>query len=166
MLDDSRRIVLVRRLVFGGMLLVWLIFMSVTLTQQFGWAGMALTLGLPALIISIPVILYQRNQLRTTPLEAPRRADADQRIRPRRPASSAMGAQLVTVEAFNTPMEAHVARSFLDAEGIRTFLKDEQTLNVDPLLSVALGGVKLQVVAADYERARAVLDSLAAAERA
>jgi len=48
-------------------------------------------------------------------------------------------------------------RSFLDDQGIKTFLNNEINAQVDPLLSNALGGVQLMVPEEQAERAIALL---------
>ena len=45
----------------------------------------------------------------------------------------------------------------LQAAGINCHLKDEYTITIDPLLSPALGGMKLMVEEADLQQARALL---------
>lgn len=70
----------------------------------------------------------------------------------------------VTLTSFSTPLEAHMMRGRLEAEGIAVQIADEHLINADWLMSQALGGVKLQVDAADLARAEALLGELAAAE--
>ena len=41
--------------------------------------------------------------------------------------------------------EAMLFKGKLESEGIEVFLQDENTINTDPLLSNAIGGVKLLV---------------------
>jgi ribosomal protein S27AE len=67
--------------------------------------------------------------------------------------------KLVTVMAFSTLWEAEMARSRLQAEGVPTFLKDGYTINMDWLLSNALGGVKVQVAEGELTRARQILST-------
>ncbi len=43
------------------------------------------------------------------------------------------------------------------AEGIPCFLKDEHSVTIDPILTAAIGGIKLMVEDHDYERAYALL---------
>jgi hypothetical protein len=50
-----------------------------------------------------------------------------------------------------------MARVTLDAEGIRCYLADAEVIRLDWTLSMALGGIKLRVPAADRERALARL---------
>jgi hypothetical protein len=55
------------------------------------------------------------------------------------------------------PWQADLAGARLASEGIPFFLKDANTVSINWLYSTALGGVKLQVMAADVDRARALL---------
>ena len=55
------------------------------------------------------------------------------------------------------PQDIYLARSYLESEGIDTWLKDELTAQVQNFYSNAIGGVKLMVQAADAGRARDLL---------
>lgn len=61
--------------------------------------------------------------------------------------------QWFTITTFIYPHEAHLAKNFLEAEGIEVFLKDEWTVQINNLYSNAIGGVKLQVRKIQYDRA-------------
>lgn len=54
---------------------------------------------------------------------------------------------------FEYSTEAQVTTSKLESEGIRTMLMDEKTIDSDPLISQAIGGVKLLVFNNDFEKA-------------
>ena len=54
---------------------------------------------------------------------------------------------------FEYSTEAHVTKSKLDSEDIKTMLMDEKTIDSDPLVSNAIGGVKLLVHKSDFEKA-------------
>jgi hypothetical protein len=58
-----------------------------------------------------------------------------------------------TVASFEYTAEAQVMKGKFMSEGIEVFLKDEHTLDTDPLVSNAIGGVKLQVHVQDKEAA-------------
>ncbi|MBM1104861.1 DUF2007 domain-containing protein [Aurantibacter crassamenti] len=58
-----------------------------------------------------------------------------------------------TLGAFSYPADVQIIKGKLESEGISVFLKDEYTLNSDPLISDAIGGVKIQVNENDKERA-------------
>jgi hypothetical protein len=63
----------------------------------------------------------------------------------------------ITIKTFNYPADSFLVKSKLESEGIECFLKDELTIQVDPLLSNAIGGVKLQVKENDYHDAEMIL---------
>ncbi len=69
-----------------------------------------------------------------------------------------MDDDLVTVARFDNSVEANLARNRLEEAGLRAALLDDNTVDIVWALSNALGGVKLQVRAADAEQARRVLD--------
>jgi hypothetical protein len=46
----------------------------------------------------------------------------------------------------------------VDAAGIRCFLKNEQAISIAPYMARDIGGVQLQVVEADYARAKQALE--------
>ena len=54
-----------------------------------------------------------------------------------------MKTEFHTLGTFEFPADAVVIKGKLEAEGIPVFLRDEATINSDPLISAALGGVKL-----------------------
>lgn len=68
-----------------------------------------------------------------------------------------MAERLVTVATFNQPTEAHILKGRLEAEGIPCFLGDEHIIAAQPLYSIAVGGVKLQVTEGDVEEALEML---------
>jgi hypothetical protein len=70
----------------------------------------------------------------------------------------------VTVASFRDLAEATMARVTLDAEGIRCYLADAEVIRLDWTLSMALGGIKLRVPAADRERALARLHRTSSAQ--
>ncbi len=61
--------------------------------------------------------------------------------------------EFYTLGAFAYPADVQILKGKLESEGISVFLKDENTLLSDPLISDAIGGVKLQVYTKDKERA-------------
>ncbi|MGB4664707.1 MAG: hypothetical protein WBH72_00100 [Bacteroidales bacterium] len=60
---------------------------------------------------------------------------------------------------FSYPHEYFVLKSLLEAEGIEVILKDDITIYVDPLLSQAIGGIKMYVPIERYERAKEIYDN-------
>lgn len=61
--------------------------------------------------------------------------------------------EFYTLGAFAYPADVQIIKGKLESEGLSVFLKDEKTLLSDPLISDAIGGVKLQVYSKDKERA-------------
>ena len=54
--------------------------------------------------------------------------------------------KLVTIRTFQNYFSAHILLTRLKDQGIECFLKDEFTVTVDPILSNAVGGIKLVVL--------------------
>lgn len=61
---------------------------------------------------------------------------------------------------FEYSTEAHVTKSRLDSEGFKTMLMDEKTIDSDPLISNAIGGVKLLVHKHDYVKALEIYNEI------
>ena len=57
---------------------------------------------------------------------------------------------LVTVKTFDNYFTANITLTRLHAAGVECYLKDEYTVTIDPILSNAIGGIKL-VVKKSYE---------------
>jgi DNA-directed RNA polymerase subunit M/transcription elongation factor TFIIS len=66
--------------------------------------------------------------------------------------------EFVPLRSFDNYIEANIVLSMLMASNINCHLKDENTITIDPLLSPALGGIKLMVHHAHAERAWELLD--------
>ena len=66
---------------------------------------------------------------------------------------------LVTIATFTTLVEASMAKNRLEAEGIRIFLADAETVGMVWHLTSAFGGIKLQVTD-DYPFYASVPDCL------
>lgn len=66
----------------------------------------------------------------------------------------------VILTVFEYSTEAQVIKSKLDSENIRTMLMDEKTIDSDPLLSQAIGGVKLLVHKDDLEKALVIYNEI------
>ena len=67
--------------------------------------------------------------------------------------------KLITIATYNTVAEAGLVRSLLEAEGIPAFLADEESMGLN-FIGFAIGGVKLQVLERDAERARSLLEPI------
>lgn len=64
----------------------------------------------------------------------------------------------VPMRSFDNYIEANIVMNMLVASDINAHLKDEHTVTIDPLLSPALGGIKLMVHYTQVERAWELLD--------
>lgn len=69
-------------------------------------------------------------------------------------------ADLVTIKSFDTYIPAQILKSRLEAEGVKCFLKDEQSVTMYWFFSNALGGVKLQVFEHDKNFAEKLIESI------
>ncbi len=69
---------------------------------------------------------------------------------------------LVTIKTFFYDHETILYEPKFQSEGIEYFLKDQKTVAIDPLVSNAIGGIKLQVKAEDEERGRALVAEIEA----
>lgn len=68
-----------------------------------------------------------------------------------------MGEKIVTVYSYTTTAEANLYRTVLEAQGIPAFVADENLIGINFLYSLALGGVRLQVLESDLEAVREIL---------
>ncbi|MBN1430275.1 MAG: DUF2007 domain-containing protein [Anaerolineae bacterium] len=73
-------------------------------------------------------------------------------------AALAAQSEFVTIATFSHPVQAHIVKARLEAEGIWAFVADESTITANWLMSIALGGVRLQVNGKDAENALDILD--------
>ena len=62
-----------------------------------------------------------------------------------------------TIITFTRPQEAYMAKGYLESQGIESFIMDDMTAQVNFLYSNAIGGVKVLVSDADYERGIEIL---------
>lgn len=70
-----------------------------------------------------------------------------------------MSDKLVTIGTFYTVVEATFALNQLEAEGVKAVLADTASVEVMWYLTEAIGGIKLQVMEEDADRAISILDS-------
>ncbi len=66
--------------------------------------------------------------------------------------------ELVTIRQFRDLPEALLAKGSLESAGIECFLADENLVRLDWFISNFIGGIKLNVRAADVENAQKLLD--------
>ncbi len=72
----------------------------------------------------------------------------------------------VTVAQFNDAIDAQLLQGRLQAEGITTFLADQNLVQAHQLLAIALGGIRVQVAARDAEAAASIIAALASGDYA
>ena len=65
-----------------------------------------------------------------------------------------------TIARFQYSTEAQIVRGRLESDGIKVFLQDAVTIDTDPLVSNAIGGVKLKVRRDDVMKAKHILNSI------
>lgn len=71
-----------------------------------------------------------------------------------------MNSQLQTIAYFDTPIEAHLQKTYLEANDIFAFIADEHFIGLNRWYSIALGRIKLKVLESDVARANELLTSL------
>ncbi|WP_298531495.1 DUF2007 domain-containing protein [uncultured Algibacter sp.] len=71
-----------------------------------------------------------------------------------------MNDHFTVLAIFEYSSEAQITKAKLDSEGIKTMLADEKTIDTDPLLSQAIGGVKLLVHKKDLEIATEIYNNI------
>ncbi len=67
----------------------------------------------------------------------------------------------IILMTFDNYISAHITMGRLKEEFINCYLQDEHTVTIDPLLSNAIGGIKLMVAEQQAERALEILNTKA-----
>lgn len=70
--------------------------------------------------------------------------------------------EMITIKTFDNYFTANIILGRLRDEGINCYLKDEYTVTIDPILSNAIGGIKLIVNDTDVNAAVNLLDQFEA----
>ena len=65
-----------------------------------------------------------------------------------------------TIARFEYSSEAQIIKGRLESDGIKVFLSDNLTIDTEPLISNAIGGVKLKVFSEDAEKAEQILRAI------
>ena len=63
----------------------------------------------------------------------------------------------INIWSYDNYVPAHIAAGRLKESGIECWIKDENSVTLDPLLSNAMGGIKLMVAEADVRAALKIL---------
>ena len=71
-----------------------------------------------------------------------------------------MSETFVTIAKFTYSSEAQIVKGRLEDDGIPVFLSDNFTIDTDPLVSNAIGGVKVKVYKEDEQRALETLKEI------
>ena len=71
-----------------------------------------------------------------------------------------MQEKLITIKTFYYDSETMLYEPRFKDAGIYYFLKDQQTVSADPIVSNAIGGIKLQVRENDLDAAKALLKEI------
>lgn len=71
-----------------------------------------------------------------------------------------MQQQFEKIASFQYTAEAMILKGRLQAEGIQVFMANNNTIDTDPLMSNAIGGVQLYVLTADVDKAHAVMQEI------
>lgn len=64
---------------------------------------------------------------------------------------------MITIASFSKPEEAHLLKLRLEAGGVAAYVQDENMIQMNWMYSNAIGGVRVQIVEDDEERAREIL---------
>jgi predicted RNA-binding Zn-ribbon protein involved in translation (DUF1610 family) len=64
---------------------------------------------------------------------------------------------IITLRSFDNYFLASITLTKLQDAGVECYLKDEHTVTIDPILSNAIGGIKLVVKEQDAEEAKKIL---------
>ena len=68
----------------------------------------------------------------------------------------------IFLQSYDNYVSAHIAMGRLEEDGINCWLKDENTVTIDPILGNAIGGIKLMVAESQAQRATEILKELEA----
>lgn len=68
--------------------------------------------------------------------------------------------EFVTIAVFNFAHEITILKSVLDREGIPHFFQNENLIAIDPLATIAYGGIQLKIHPSDIQKVQTILDNL------
>lgn len=68
--------------------------------------------------------------------------------------------EFILVNTYQNYIDAHIAMGVLEEKGIKCWLKDENTVTIDPILTNAVGGIKLMVDSTQSENAAGILRTI------
>ncbi len=68
--------------------------------------------------------------------------------------------ELITLRTFDSSIDAHMLKVKLESEGIISFIFDEHMVSLNPLNNMLLGGIKLKIAQADFNKAMEIVEEL------
>ncbi|MFN3967412.1 DUF2007 domain-containing protein [Flavobacterium sp.] len=68
--------------------------------------------------------------------------------------------EFITIATFNFAHEVMVLKTILDRESIPYLFQNENLVSIDPLASLAYGGIQLKIHPNDIEAVQTILDDL------
>ena len=68
--------------------------------------------------------------------------------------------EFIILNSYNNYIEAHIAKAVLEEHSIHCWLKDENTITIDPILTNAVGGIKIMIAKEDAQKALEILNQL------
>ncbi len=66
---------------------------------------------------------------------------------------------MITIARFSTPEQAHLFRLRLASGGVEAFILDEYMVQMDWLISNAIGGIRVQIAEEDLELSKQILQN-------
>ena len=72
----------------------------------------------------------------------------------------------IAVDSYTNYIDAHIQLGRLQEEGIDCWLRDESIVTIDPLLTNAIGGIKLMVAENDLQKSLELLNTFRAERKA
>jgi Zn finger protein HypA/HybF involved in hydrogenase expression len=74
--------------------------------------------------------------------------------------------EIALLNAYTNYVDAHIAKGVLEEQGIACWLQDENTVTIDPILTNAVGGIKLLVKKEELGNAGYILHQLRKEQKA
>jgi hypothetical protein len=68
--------------------------------------------------------------------------------------------EYITIAVFNFAHEITILKSVLEREGIPHFFQNENLIAIDPLATIAYGGIQLKIHPSDTPKVQTILDNL------
>ncbi|WP_395043883.1 DUF2007 domain-containing protein [Flavobacterium sp.] len=68
--------------------------------------------------------------------------------------------EFITIATFNFPHEITILKTILDYKGIQYLFLNENLISINPMATIAYGGIQLKVHPNDKEEVKEILDNL------